>query len=68
MNLICMEVPGGCRTEALLVMKMHSALPDVTFLGQKLQIGDLSDITYKPRGSVTLKGTAWLPALTPGVK
>lgn len=68
MNLICMEVPGECGTEALLVMRMDSAPPDVTFLGQKLQIGDLSDITYRPRGSVTLQGMAWLPALTPGVK
>lgn len=36
--------------------------------GQRLQTGDLSDITSRPGGSVTLQGMAWLPALSPGVE
>lgn len=34
----------------------------------KLQTGDLSDLRYRPKGSVALQGATWLPALTPDVK
>ena len=34
----------------------------------KLQTGDLSDLRYRPKGSVALQGTAWLPTLTPDIK